>query len=87
MAKYLVVAKITGINDASGSPMEYRKGTVVELTSAQVTALGATNFRLMNNPGAASTVVTYLGGATLTTGINPGSPTHDTAGMAAGTSN
>ena len=54
MAKYLVTTKIASATDAGGNPVEYRKGTVVELTAAQVSALGATNFRLMNNPGAGS---------------------------------
>lgn len=87
MAKYLVIAKITGINDAGGNPVEYRKGTVAELTSAQVTALGAANFRLMNNPGAGSQVISYAGGGTLTLGTNPGSVTHDTNGEASGAAN
>ena len=40
MARYLVTTKITGATDAGGNTVEYRKGTVVELTAAQVSALG-----------------------------------------------
>lgn len=87
MAKYLVVAKIASATDAGGNPVEYRKGAVVELTSAQVSALGASNFRLVNNPGAGTQVTSYSGGGTLTTGINPASVTHDTNGEAAGAAN
>jgi hypothetical protein len=88
MSKYLVVAKIASATDAGGNPVEYRKGAVVELTSAQVSALGASNFRLMNNPGAGTQVTSYgVSGGTLTTGINPGSVTHDTNGEAAGAAN
>ena len=88
MAKYLVVAKIASATDAGGSPMEYRKGVVVELTSAQVSALGASNFRLVNNPGAGSQVISYgVSSGTLTLGTSPGSVTHDTSGEAAGAAN
>jgi hypothetical protein len=47
MAKYLCTATIN-----AGTVNEYRKGQVVEATSAQISALGASNFRLVNNPGA-----------------------------------
>ena len=57
---------------------------MVDLTSAQVTALGASNFRAVNNPslGTAATT-TYVGGATVTSGTSAGSPTHDTNGSRA----
>lgn len=87
MSKYLVTTKIPSATDANGNTVEYRKGAVVELTAAQVSALGAANFRLVNNPGAGSTVISYIGGATLTVGTAPASGTHDTLGMAAGASN
>lgn len=69
MSRYLV------LNTVKPSPgVEYRKGNVAELTSAQVTALGATNFRLVST-------------SVLAGGAAPSSPTHDTLGEASGVSN
>jgi hypothetical protein len=83
VARYLVLTSIS----QAGS-IAYPKGAVVDLTSARVTALGASNFRAVNNPSlAAAAVTTYTGGATLTAGTSAGSPTHDTNGEAAGASN
>ena len=81
MARYVVTTSIF-----QGSSVAYPKGAVVDLTSAQVTALGASNFRAANNPGGTQTT-TYLGGASSSLGIAEGSPTHDTNGEAAGVSN
>ena len=68
MARYLV------LNTVKTGPVEYRKGNVVDLTSAQVATLGASNFRLAVNPVAAN-------------GAAAGSPTHDTLGEGSSVSN
>lgn len=68
MARYLV------LNTVRVGPLEYRKGITVDLTSAQVSTLGASNFRLANNP-------------LNTFGTQVSSPTHDTVGEASGVSN
>jgi hypothetical protein len=68
MARWLVAVQF------KSSGLEYRKGTIVELTPAQVTALGASNFRAVVNPIGAN-------------GTNPSTPTHDTLGEASGVSN
>jgi hypothetical protein len=81
MSRYLVTTSII-----QGGSVAYPKGAMVELSSAQVTALGAANFRLANNPGTPVTT-TYTGGATSSAGVQTGSQTHDTLGMAAGVSN
>jgi hypothetical protein len=69
VARYLVTTSIY----QNGS-IAYPKGAMVELTSAQMTALGASNFQTANNP-------------VNTNGTQAGSPTHDLAGEAAGVSN
>lgn len=81
MARYVVSSSIF-----QGGSIAYPKGAVVELTSAQVTALGASNFRTANAPGGTQTT-TYAGGATSGVGIHTASETHDTSGEAAGVSN
>ena len=55
-------------------PLEYRKGAVAHLTAAQVTAVGASNLRTINNPLNVN-------------GSHPASETHDTLGEASGASN
>lgn len=62
------------LNKVSAGPVEYRKGAVVYLTAAQVTSLGASNFRSVNNPLNVN-------------GTAPSSPTHDTLGEASTVSN
>jgi len=68
MARYLVMKTVRV------GPLEYKQGTTVELTAGQVTTLGASNFRLANNP-------------VNTNGTAVASPTHDTQGEASGVSN
>lgn len=55
-------------------PLEYRKGAVAHLTATQVTAVGATNLRTVNNPSNVN-------------GSHCSSETHDTAGEASAVSN
>ena len=86
MARYLVTSTVNATDTDGRTPVQYRKGQTVDLTPAQVTALGASNFRAANNPGGTQTT-TYLGGATSSLGIQVASPTHDLAGRAAGASN
>jgi hypothetical protein len=54
--------------------LEYKKGVVVHLTAAQVTSVGASNLRAINNPVGVN-------------GSHPASETHDTLGEASGASN
>lgn len=68
MARWLIV------NTFKVGAAEYRKGNTIELTSAQVTALGASNFRAIVNPLNIS-------------GSHPASETHDTLGENSGVSN
>jgi hypothetical protein len=62
------------INTVRIGPLEYRKGTSVYLTATQVTAIGASNLRMINNPLAIN-------------GAHAASETHDTQGEASGVSN
>lgn len=55
-------------------PLEYRRGTVAHLTATQVTAVGASNLRSVNNP-------------LNTNGSHAASETHDTLGEASCVSN
>jgi hypothetical protein len=80
MARYIVETTVT----VGG--FTYQKGMTAELSSAQVSAIGASNLRAANNPGGTQTV-SYAGGATSSSGIQVASQTHDTAGEAAGASN
>jgi hypothetical protein len=86
MSRYLVLSTIRGVTDAGGSPMGYRKGAIVELTSSQVSALGASNFRLAASPGTPQTV-TYQGGGSSYSAVQTGGQNHDLASEAAGASN
>lgn len=85
MARYLVVTTVN-VNDAGGSPMQLRKGMVVDASAAQITAWGASNFRA-ETPPANAQVINYIGGATVTFAVSPASQTHDTSGENAGVSN
>jgi len=88
MSRYLVLNKVTGITDAGGSPTELRRGAVVEASSSQISAWGASNFRLMNNPGTpVTTTYPVPGSGTSAMGVNTGSQTHDLAGEASAASN
>jgi hypothetical protein len=81
MARYIITVPGT----YAGTRWE--KGAVAELTAAQVSAIGASNLRALNNPVQGGPVsVTYIG-ATATFGTETASPTHDLLGMAAGVSN
>lgn len=62
------------INTVRIGPVEYRKGSTVYLTATQVTAVGAGNLRMVNNPLASN-------------GAHAASETHDTLGEASGVSN
>lgn len=62
------------INTVRIGPVEYKKGAMVYLTATQVTAIGASNLRTVNNPTAPN-------------GAQSASHTHDTLGEAAGVSN
>lgn len=62
------------INTVRIPPLEYRKGTTAYLTAAQVTAVGASNVRAVNNPIGVN-------------GSHAASETHDTLGEASGVSN
>lgn len=62
------------LNTVRIGPVEYKKGATVYLTPTQVTAIGASNLRAVNNPTAVN-------------GAQSASQTHDTLGEAAGVSN
>jgi hypothetical protein len=62
------------INTVRIGPLEYRKGVIAHLTATQVTAVGASNLRTVNNPLASN-------------GAHAASETHDTLGEASGVSN
>lgn len=62
------------LNTVRIGALEYRKGSTAYLTATQVTAVGASNLRAVNNPLNVN-------------GTAPSSPTHDTTGEAAGVSN
>jgi hypothetical protein len=82
MARYIITVPGT----YAGTRWE--KGAVAELTAAQVTAIGASNLRALNNPVQGGPVtVAYIGGAQATFGTPAGSPTHDLSGEACGVSN
>lgn len=67
-AVYLTTAAVTYMG------IRLHKGLTLALTPAQVTAIGPSNLRAVNNPAN-------------TNGSHPASETHDTLGEAAGTSN
>jgi hypothetical protein len=67
--------------------LRYEKGQVAELTSAQVSTIGAGNLRAAVNPVISTSTTAYAGGGTSSVAVQAGTPTHDTAGEATGVSN